>query len=40
MMQGAGLEQQDVILDTSETAHEFGVMQTPAQTVLRSLLQA
>ena len=34
----AGLEQQDVIIDTSETARVFGVTLTPAETVLRGLL--
>lgn len=34
----AGLEQQDVILDTSETARTFGVTLTPAETVLRAML--
>jgi NADH dehydrogenase len=35
----AGLEQQDVIIDASETARELGVTQTPAETVLRNMLQ-
>lgn len=34
----AGLEQQDVILDTTETARAFGVTLTPAETVLRRML--
>ncbi len=34
----AGLEQQDVVLDTSETAREFGVTPTPAETLLRRLV--
>lgn len=35
----AGLEQQDVIFDTTETAREFGVTLTPAETVLRRMIQ-
>jgi NADH dehydrogenase len=35
----AGLEQQDVILDTTEIARELGVTLTPAETVLRGMLQ-
>ena len=34
----AGLEQQDVVFDTSELASEFGVTLTPAETVLRRML--
>ena len=34
----AGLEQQDVILDTEATARELGVTLTPAKTVLRQVL--
>jgi len=34
----AGLEQQDVIFDTTETAREFGVTLTPAETVLRRMI--
>ncbi|HET7712337.1 MAG TPA: NAD(P)H-binding protein, partial [Thermoanaerobaculia bacterium] len=34
----AGLEQQDVIIDTSETAREIGVMLTPAETILRRMI--
>ncbi len=34
----AGLEQQDVVFDTSELAREFGVTLTPAETVLRRML--
>lgn len=34
----AGLEQQDVIIDTTETARELGVTLTPAETVLRQML--
>lgn len=34
----AGLEQQDVIFDTSALAEEFGVTLTPAETVLRRML--
>lgn len=34
----AGLEQQDVIIDTTSLANEFGVTLTPAETVLRRLL--
>lgn len=33
----AGLEQQDVIIDTTETARELGVTLTPAETVLRQM---
>lgn len=36
----AGLEQQDVVLDTTETAKTFGVTLTPAETVLRNMLAA
>jgi NADH dehydrogenase len=34
----AGLEQQDVIIDTSATARTFGVTLTPAETVLGEML--
>lgn len=34
----AGLEHQDVILDTTETARALGVTLTPAETVLRRML--
>lgn len=34
----AGLEQQDVIFDTTETARRFGVTLTPAETVLRRMI--
>jgi len=34
----AGLEQQDVIFDTTEAAREFGVTLTPAETVLRRMI--
>lgn len=34
----AGLEQQDVVFDTSALAREFGVTLTPAETVLRGML--
>ena len=34
----AGLEQQDVVFDTAETAREFGVTLTPAEAILRRLL--
>lgn len=34
----AGLEQQDVILDTAGTARELGVTLTPAETVLRRMI--
>ncbi|HYO79689.1 MAG TPA: SDR family oxidoreductase [Thermoanaerobaculia bacterium] len=34
----AGLEQQDVVFDTSELARELGVTLTPAETVLRRML--
>jgi NADH dehydrogenase len=34
----AGLEQQDVVFDTSALAQEFGVTLTPAETVLRRML--
>ena len=34
----AGLEQQDVILDTTGVAREFGVTLTPAETILRRFL--
>jgi uncharacterized protein YbjT (DUF2867 family) len=34
----ASLEQQDVIIDAAEVAREFGVTQTPADSVLRRLL--
>lgn len=34
----AGLEQQDVIFDTTPLAQEFGVPLTPAETVLRTML--
>lgn len=33
----AGLEQQDVVLDTTEIARELGVTLTPAETVLRRM---
>lgn len=33
----AGLEQQDVVLDTIETARELGVPLTPAETILRPM---
>lgn len=33
----AGLEQQDVVLDTIETARELGVPLTPAETILRRM---
>jgi len=36
----AGLEQQDVILDTAALAKEFGVTQTPAETILKRMLAA
>jgi len=34
----SGLEQQDVVFDTSETARKFGVTLTPAEAVLRTML--
>ena len=34
----AGLEQQDVVFDTSETARTFGVTLTPAAVVLTKML--
>jgi NADH dehydrogenase len=34
----AGLEQQDVVFDTTALAREFGVTLTPAETLLRELL--
>jgi hypothetical protein len=34
----AGLEQQDVIIDTTALANEFGVTLTPAETVLRRVV--
>ena len=34
----AGLEQQDVVLDTTDVAREFGVTLTPADTVLRRMI--
>lgn len=36
----AGLEQQDVILDTAGLAREFGVNQTPADAILKQMLAA
>jgi uncharacterized protein YbjT (DUF2867 family) len=35
----AGLEQQDVVIDTAPIAQEFGITLTPAESVLRNMMQ-